>query len=114
MSRAIRVKIRVASYRRGGRLTAAKAQGLRAGSVILAPRSMMDWHSTRAREELLIVLRGRLSVEVEPSMRRVRRVPLAAGRCAHLPSWTMHRVVNRGSTNAHYVYVTGASCQPPS
>ena len=99
--------LRAMSYRRTGRLTAARATGLRAGAVLLKPGRVMDWHSTRHREELMLLIRGRVSVEIETSPRRIRRVSVSGGGCLHLPSHTRHRVVNRTHTDARYVYVTG-------
>ncbi len=66
----------------------------------------MDWHSTRSREELLIALAGRVSLEVHVASRVTRQIPLRAGQCAFLPAKTLHRVVNRSQTDAHYLYVT--------
>lgn len=66
----------------------------------------MDWHTTGAREELLIALRGRVALEVQMSARRVRRRLVAAGACAFLPPAMRHRVLNRSTRAAHYLYVT--------
>ena len=66
----------------------------------------MDWHSTREREELLVMLEGRVQLELRLS-RRTSQVPLRAGECAWLPPHTLHRVVNRSAVPARYVYVTG-------
>ena len=70
----------------------------------------MDWHSTRAREELLIALDGRLRVEVLASDRtpapRARPIPLKAGECLFLPRHTQHRVLNMSRSPARYIYVT--------
>ena len=98
--------IRVSSYRRGGRLVPYAARGLRAGSVALKRGEVMDWHSTDSREELLIALRGRVSVEVCDARRRIRRSLLRAGSCLFLPSRTTHRVVNRSRVEARYLYIT--------
>ena len=78
----------------------------------------MDWHSTRSREELLILLAGQVDLEAErprprasPAQRRgasrgrLRRVALRAGQCAFLPKRTLHRVINRSSADARYLYV---------
>ena len=70
----------------------------------------MDWHSTQAREELLIALGGRVRVEILTSHRqptlRIRRIPLAAGECLYLPCHTQHRVLNLSTARARYIYVT--------
>ena len=82
------------------------ARGLRARSVVLGRGQMMEWHSTRTREELLIALSGAVNVEVASPASRRRRTRLIAGQCAFLPRETMHRVVNDSKTKAHYMYVT--------
>jgi mannose-6-phosphate isomerase-like protein (cupin superfamily) len=67
---------------------------------------VMDWHSTRTREELLMALAGQVHVEVRASLRRVRRVVLKTGQCAFLAPHTLHRVINRSTAKASYLYVT--------
>ena len=104
-------RLRVRSYRRSGRLVPRAAKGLRARSVALGRGQIMDWHSTRHREELLLALTGRVEVEVQarhPSRTgpRTRRMPLKPGECLFLPQQTMHRVLNRAAIRSCYVYVT--------
>ena len=94
------------SYEQTGRLTPPDARSLRAGAVALDPHAVMDWHSTKAREEFLVVLSGQVVLEVGVSSKSIRRVTLHAGRCAFLPPATLHRVVNRATTQSHYLYVT--------
>jgi mannose-6-phosphate isomerase-like protein (cupin superfamily) len=80
--------------------------------VVLKPGGVMDWHSTRTREELLIAFEGRLRVEVQSSGKRrgqrVRRMTVNGGQCVFLPRRTVHRVVNQSRKRANYLYVTGA------
>lgn len=97
----------VRSFRRPGRLVPAAAQGLRARCVRLRGGGFMPWHSTRDREELLLALRGLLHVEIRRS--RILRRILRAGQCLFLPPRTEHRVVNRATTGAVYLYVTSAA-----
>ena len=99
--------MRKRSYRKNGRLIPSRARGLRAGAVTLTSGAVMDWHSTRDREELLILLAGRVSVECATSRRKTRRVLLTAGECLLLPHNTRHCVVNHGASPARYLYVTG-------
>ena len=66
----------------------------------------MDWHSTQGREELLIVLGGQLTVDVQAVSGRPGRSILRAGQCAWLPVRTLHRVSNRSRAPASYLYVT--------
>ena len=65
----------------------------------------MPWHTTDDREELIVVLTGRIQIDAERSQDRLRTV-LQAGQCALLPSRTRHAVVNRSTRIARYVYVT--------
>jgi mannose-6-phosphate isomerase-like protein (cupin superfamily) len=69
---------------------------------------MVDWHSTDHREELLLALGGRVEVQVQIRSRSAsaRRITLTSGQSLFLPSRTRHRVVNRRSAQARYVYVT--------
>ncbi len=92
-------------YTAAGRLVPRSARGLRAGSVILQPGEVMDWHSTQKREELLIALRGTVRLEVRRAS-RVRGWMIRAGSCVLVPRRTRHRVVNRSAGAAHYLYVT--------
>lgn len=71
----------------------------------LGPGEIMAWHSTRDRQELLIMLSGRVGLDTRRSARRARRLTLRAGQCVLLPTRTLHRVVNASKAGAHYVYV---------
>ena len=83
-----------------------RAAGLRAGAVVLQPGKVMDWHSTKSREELLIALQGLVQVEVQRPHRTPRRIPLKNGACLWLPPRTRHRVVNAAKKPARYLYIT--------
>ncbi|MBI3321566.1 MAG: cupin domain-containing protein [Candidatus Omnitrophica bacterium] len=100
---------RIRSYRRPGRLVPRREHGLRAASVILRPGEAMAWHSTRTREELLMMIGGRARLELCPSPQRSRSVPLRSGQCAWIPQQTIHRVVNRSATKVQYLYVTASA-----
>lgn len=67
----------------------------------------MPWHSTGAREELLIALKGRVQIRTEDARGGARRLVLRAGRCAFLPTKTRHLVMNVSRRTASYLYVTG-------
>ena len=100
--------IRLGTVRKAGRLLPRRAVGLRGGVVVLKPGGIMDWHSTKTREELIIFLEGRAQVEIQSrSQRRGRRIAMSGGKYAFLPRRTLHRVVNRSNVNARYIYVTG-------
>jgi len=97
----------MASYRRAGRLLPRRAAGLRAGVVALKPGEIMEWHSTRTREELLIALEGGFDVDIQRPRGGRREIRLKDGQCLLLPRQTLHRVVNRSRAGARYLYVTG-------
>ena len=88
----------------------------------------MDWHTTGSREELLIVLRGRVRIYTAKAQRRgakgakislrTLRDPavilrfasfamMRVGQGALLARRTPHCVVNRSGRPARYLYVTG-------
>jgi len=92
------------SFKKPGRLIPKRGQGLRAQAVRLTAGAVMPWHTTGLREELLLVIAGRIRVE----LKRGDKI-LASGECLYLPSGTPHQVVNRSRTPARYVYVTGAA-----
>ena len=100
------------SYHRAGRLVPQRASGLRAGSVTLRPGETMDWHSTRDREELVVALVGKISLEVQGAPERRSQLTLAAGTCAWLPPKTLHRVVNCAPQPARYLYITAPREEP--
>lgn len=95
------------TYLRAGRLTPANNFRLRSRAVSLPPGSMMPWHSTREREELLLVVRSALRVEIVRPRQQVAIRQLQAGQSLWLPSQTIHRVVNTERRCSLYVYVTG-------
>jgi quercetin dioxygenase-like cupin family protein len=97
-----------------------EAQALKARAVVLAPGGSMHWHTTGAREELVIVLAGRPVVELlsgrgVPDGRalqpRACRMALRVGQSLYIPAHTVHRVINPSRTRARYIYVT-ASVSP--
>lgn len=94
-----------------GKLVPPSARHLKARVIRLMPGGAMDWHTTGDREELLFAMAGRVILEVEPQgssrRRAVRSVAVSSGQCVFLPQQVVHRVVNRSSSTARYVYVTG-------
>jgi uncharacterized cupin superfamily protein len=75
--------------------------------VALKPGEAMRWHSTKDREELIIILAGQVQLEVERPHSRRGRTTLQAGQCALLPRHMLHTVVNRSARTARYLYITG-------
>ena len=74
--------------------------------MVLTPGEAMVWHSTRQREELLLVLLGRMELEWYTLRGTCRRMALKVGQCAFLPSEVLHRTVNRSRAPIRYLYVT--------
>lgn len=99
--------VRRFSFGRPGRLIIAPKRGLRARSVQLPNGARMDWHSTEAREELLLCFSGSLVVSVKGAAHRMRRISLRVGQGVFLPRATRHAVMNPSKRAAAYVYVTG-------
>ena len=95
------------SYYRPGRLIVAPKKGLRARSVQLLPGARIDWHSTKDREELLLVIQGEVVLSVGQAMGKMQNKHLKQGQGIFLPKTTRHCVVNRSRHASQYVYVTG-------
>lgn len=102
-------RLRPVSYLREGRLVPKRPRGLRARSVLLGPGTVMDWHSTEQREELLIALAGTVRVEISRTKGAPAALVLRRGQSLLLPKATEHRVLNRSRSRSHYLYVTGAA-----
>ena len=100
------MRLRVGSSRQAGALVPRRQRGLRAAVVVLPAGGMMDWHSTRDREELLIVVRGIVRLETRTASTRVRSRRLPAGSCVWLPPRVRHRLVNPTRQSARYIFVT--------
>ena len=94
------------SSRRPGKLLPSQAKRLRGRSLALKPGRAMAWHSTGSREELLMILTGRLQLELRARTGR-RALALVAGQCAFIPQDVVHRMVNRSRRPARYLYLTG-------
>jgi quercetin dioxygenase-like cupin family protein len=74
---------------------------MRSGVVTLAPGSAVGVHSTKAFEELVIVLEGQgelLITGQEP-------LAIGQGRVAYCPPQTEHNVVNTGHDTLRYIFV---------
>ncbi len=94
------------SYRKPGKLIPPHAQHLKGRSIVLRRGQAIEWHSTRDREEIILVFRGSVSLETRDRRDRTRSIALSSGRAAFLSQDVWHRVVNRSHRQAHYVYVT--------
>ncbi len=94
------------SYLKPGKLIPSNARRLKGRSIRLAPGGSVEWHSTRDREEIILVFRGSVSLETRDHPDRTRSIALSSGRAAFVSPHVWHRVVNRSRRQAHYIYVT--------
>jgi mannose-6-phosphate isomerase-like protein (cupin superfamily) len=74
---------------------------MESGLVVLAPNQSVGKHSTKAHEELLIVLDG----EGEMLFANGSKLPVKANSAVYCPPQTEHDVKNTGTTTLRYVYV---------
>jgi len=78
-----------------------QTRGMRSGCVALAQGEECGQHTTKAHEELLVVLEGGGVVRLEGR----DDLPIAKGHLAYIPPHTIHNVVNTGAAVLRYIYV---------
>ena len=85
------------------RLTGKKRQirGLRSGLVVLKPKESVGLHSTKNKEEVIIILKGKAKVFCEKKTKIVKE-----NNFIYIPQKTEHNVENIGNILLKYVYVT--------
>ena len=76
--------------------------GIKSGHVTLKPGESIGAHVTEAKEELIIILRGRAEIICggQPSLR------VKAGSVVYIPPETSHDVKNIGKGTLGYIFVT--------
>jgi quercetin dioxygenase-like cupin family protein len=74
---------------------------MRSGAVTLQPGQTIGRHSTRANEEVIVVLEG----EGALLLNEAQELPFKVGTIAYCPPDTEHDVKNTGSTVLRYIYV---------
>ena len=82
-------------------LTVANAMKMKSGMVILHRGEEVGTHSTGEMEEMILVLEGKATVQIDGKV--FSEVP--AGSVAYIPSGTSHNVINRENASLHYVYI---------
>jgi mannose-6-phosphate isomerase-like protein (cupin superfamily) len=92
--------IHVAGLDGPGLVTPEDAKRMRSRVVVLEPGKEVGEHTTEDREELLIVLEGKV-VLVGPDGEH----PIVPGQAAFIPLGTLHNVINRTKVPARYMYV---------
>jgi mannose-6-phosphate isomerase-like protein (cupin superfamily) len=78
-----------------------RAVTMRSGLVRLEPGRDVGLHSTEGNEEILVVLEGQGSVELEG----IGQAKISGGQVAYVPPRTRHNVLNTGTDPLRYIYV---------
>lgn len=78
--------------------------GIKAGHVILNPGENIGLHSTKDREEILIILKGKGKAYVD------KKTPLSISEnhILYIPPKTGHDIHNKGTGVLEYVFITSA------
>jgi mannose-6-phosphate isomerase-like protein (cupin superfamily) len=82
-------------------LTADNAFKMKSGIVTLQPDKAVGVHNTDGQEELIIVMEGKATIEIEGSLQSEVEV----GSVAYIPNRTQHNVLNRTKNRLRYIYV---------
>jgi mannose-6-phosphate isomerase-like protein (cupin superfamily) len=82
-------------------LTADNALKMKSGIVTLQPDEAVGTHSTDDKEELIIVMEGIATIEIEGSYQS----EVETGSVAYIPNRTQHNVLNRTRSKLRYIYV---------
>jgi quercetin dioxygenase-like cupin family protein len=82
-------------------LTVENSKKMKSGIVVLHSSEEVGEHNTNEREELIIVLEGNATLEVEGS----DFFEVKSGFVAYIPSRTMHNVKNKSDFKLRYLYV---------
>jgi quercetin dioxygenase-like cupin family protein len=83
---------------------------MRSGYVTLPAGASVGWHTTGAREELIIVLAG----AGEARFRETPAIAVGAGAAAYVPPQCEHNMVNTGPEPLRYIYVVAPAVPLPS
>jgi quercetin dioxygenase-like cupin family protein len=75
--------------------------GMRSGLVRLKSGEIIGEHSTRDKEEVLIILKGRAKIFLE----KHPALTVRAGSLIYIPPHTIHNVTNAGRQLLEYVYI---------
>ena len=95
------VNLRKDKDRFGRLLDSADTSGLRSGYVSLKPGEDIGEHSTKDREEVIIIFAG--SAEIFAG----KQPPFTVGKdsLVYIPPETTHNVINKGKGLLRYVYI---------
>ena len=82
-------------------LTAENAKKLKSGLIFLKTGEDVGEHNTRKKEEIIIVMEGKATVEIDGQVFS----EVSSGSVAYIPSQTLHNVRNRSDSELRYIYV---------
>ena len=82
-------------------LTIENARKLKSGMVVLHHSEKVGEHNTNDREELIIVLEGNATLEVEGT----DNFEVKSGSVAYIPPNTKHNVINKSESELRYIYI---------
>lgn len=77
-------------------------KGLCSGLVVLGSGNSMGIHSTRNRQEIIVILEGRARVYYG----RKSKFEVSKNSFVYLPPATLHNVENTGQGRLKYIYIT--------
>ncbi len=87
--------------RRNPILTAENANKMKSGMIFLQPGEEVGEHSTNEKEEIIIVLEGKATVEIDGQLFS----EVDHGAVVYIPFQTIHNVRNRSDAKLRYIYV---------
>ncbi len=82
-------------------LTNENAKNMKSGMVNLDAGEEVGEHNTKEKEEIIIVLEGMATVEIDGQVFS----EVGKGSVAYLPSQTCHNVKNRTNSKLRYIYI---------
>jgi quercetin dioxygenase-like cupin family protein len=82
-------------------LTVENAKKMRSGLIVLHNDEEVGAHNTNENEELIVVLEGKATVEIDGRVFS----EVKSGSAAYIPSHTLHNVKNRADSKLRYIYI---------
>jgi len=83
--------------------------GTRSGQVRLKPGESIGWHTTVRSEEILVILQGKGSAQIEGRA----DIPVSARMLAYIPPQTKHNVTNNSDDILEYVWIAAPASGTP-
>jgi quercetin dioxygenase-like cupin family protein len=82
-------------------LTDENANKIRSGMIVLQRGEEVGAHNTNEKEELIVVLEGKATVEIVGQV----FLEVKSGSVAYIPSRTLHNVINNADSKLRYIYI---------